>query len=86
MLVLLHTDPEQQVPSTGMQAFLTSASLQARAGAAAGAGAASAGGGSDTERSSSRELASPRKCDRMVFAEACSWSQMTKFSSSSAVM
>jgi len=44
---------------------------QARAGAGVGAGAASAGG-SDTERSSSRVLASPRKCDRMVFAEACS--------------
>ena len=47
--------------------------LQARAAAGAGAaGAASAGGGRDTERSSSRVLASPRKCDRMVFAEACS--------------
>ena len=44
---------------------------QARAGAGVEAGAASAGG-SDTERSSSRVLASPRKCDRMVFAEACS--------------
>jgi hypothetical protein len=41
--------------------------------AGAGAGAGASAGGNETERSSSRELASPRKCDRMVFAEACAW-------------